>query len=316
MHTATRLAVPVIDRVRAAESARRGCAPTGCTRRSMRRCCASSASRHVLGGEFEDDLVRTAAPAPQPRTASAGGAADGDRPCRASASGSRSPRSAGALALRARCRSAANGGSSATPRPAAAASIAAGTVPIVPVYDGRFRIVPCRRRARGRARAGRGRGAAHHVRRSGFLQRPAPRARAGHGACAREFPGADLRRHDQDRASARARRAAAACCATPAACSSPARSSRSTTTCWRSSRKGTRAPTSNGSSRCCRDAGLTLVPTFVAFTPWTTLAGYCELLQRDRRARSGRARAAGAAGDPAARSPRGRACWSSTTSAR
>jgi radical SAM superfamily enzyme YgiQ (UPF0313 family) len=28
----------------------------------------------------------------------------------------------------------------------------------------------------------------------------------------------------------------------------------------------------------CRTVGLTLVPTFVAFTPWTTLAGYCELL--------------------------------------
>jgi radical SAM superfamily enzyme YgiQ (UPF0313 family) len=27
------------------------------------------------------------------------------------------------------------------------------------------------------------------------------------------------------------------------------------------------------------DAGLTLSPTFVAFTPWTTLDGYCELLQ-------------------------------------
>jgi radical SAM superfamily enzyme YgiQ (UPF0313 family) len=30
----------------------------------------------------------------------------------------------------------------------------------------------------------------------------------------------------------------------------------------------------------CRDAGLTLAPTFVPFTPWTTLAGYCELLER------------------------------------
>ena len=28
----------------------------------------------------------------------------------------------------------------------------------------------------------------------------------------------------------------------------------------------------------CRRAGLTLIPTFVAFTPWTTLHGYCELL--------------------------------------
>jgi len=31
-------------------------------------------------------------------------------------------------------------------------------------------------------------------------------------------------------------------------------------------------------ARLCRDAGLTLVPTFVAFTPWTTLEGYVEML--------------------------------------
>jgi radical SAM superfamily enzyme YgiQ (UPF0313 family) len=31
-------------------------------------------------------------------------------------------------------------------------------------------------------------------------------------------------------------------------------------------------------SRLCRDAGVTLVPTFVAFTPWTTLDGYIDLL--------------------------------------
>jgi radical SAM superfamily enzyme YgiQ (UPF0313 family) len=29
----------------------------------------------------------------------------------------------------------------------------------------------------------------------------------------------------------------------------------------------------------CRDAGLTLVPTFVAFTPWTTIDGYIDLLE-------------------------------------
>jgi radical SAM superfamily enzyme YgiQ (UPF0313 family) len=29
----------------------------------------------------------------------------------------------------------------------------------------------------------------------------------------------------------------------------------------------------------CRDAGVTLVPTFVPFTPWTTLAGYVDLLE-------------------------------------
>ena len=29
----------------------------------------------------------------------------------------------------------------------------------------------------------------------------------------------------------------------------------------------------------CRQAGVTIAPTFVPFTPWTTLEGYCELLQ-------------------------------------
>lgn len=32
-------------------------------------------------------------------------------------------------------------------------------------------------------------------------------------------------------------------------------------------------------ARLCRDAGLTLVPTFVAFTPWTTVDGYVDLLR-------------------------------------
>jgi len=31
-------------------------------------------------------------------------------------------------------------------------------------------------------------------------------------------------------------------------------------------------------AKLCRDAGLTLVPTFVAFTPWTTIVGYTDLL--------------------------------------
>ena len=30
--------------------------------------------------------------------------------------------------------------------------------------------------------------------------------------------------------------------------------------------------------RLCREAGLTQAPTFVAFTPWTTMEAYCELL--------------------------------------
>ena len=50
----------------------------------------------------------------------------------------------------------------------------------------------------------------------------------------------------------------------------------------------------------CRDAGLTLVPTFVAFHPWQTLEGYCDLLRGDCSAGSRRARGAHSAGDPAA----------------
>ena len=48
--------------------------------------------------------------------------------------------------------------------------------------------------------------------------------------------------------------------------------------CSRSSRRGTRAPISLRRRRVCRDAGVTLVPTFVAFTPWTTIDGYIDLL--------------------------------------
>ncbi len=65
----------------------------------------------------------------------------------------------------------------------------------------------------------------------------------------------------------------------------------------------------------CRAAGLTLVPTFVAFTPWTTLERLLRTARHDRRARSGRSRGADAAGDPAAGAAKGRGCWSSTTCA-
>ena len=50
----------------------------------------------------------------------------------------------------------------------------------------------------------------------------------------------------------------------------------------------------------CREAGLTLAPTFVAFTPWTTLEAYCSLLQAHRSARTRRARRADPARDPPA----------------
>ena len=100
--------------------------------------------------------------------------------------------------------------------------------PIVPVYDGRFRVVPRRRRPRRHPRAGRGGRAAHHVRRSRLLQRhrrtPCAIVERVRARVRRRV----LRRHDQGRASARARRRCCRACATPAARSSRPRSSRST----------------------------------------------------------------------------------------
>ncbi len=95
------------------------------------------------------------------------------------------------------------------------------SVPPLPGRAGLQRAVPHRaagRRAGGHRRAGGRRRRAHHVRRSGFLQRPDARD-AHRRSAARRASDGDLRRHDQDRASAAASRSAAAVCATPAACS-------------------------------------------------------------------------------------------------
>ena len=63
--------------------------------------------------------------------------------------------------------------------------------------------------------------------------------------------------------------------ATPAACWSPARSNRSTTTSWqRLDKQPHRGRFRRTRWRCCAPTGLALNPTFVAFTPWTTRAGY------------------------------------------
>ena len=90
------------------------------------------------------------------------------------------------------------------------------------------------------------------------------------GAGAR-VPGRQLRRHDQGRAPEKPRRRCCRGCATRAARSSPAPSSRSTTRCWRKLEKGHTHADFVAVVEHCRSIGLTLSPTFVAFTPWTTL---------------------------------------------
>ena len=70
--------------------------------------------------------------------------------------------------------------------------------PIVPVYGGQFRVVAGRRHAGRHRHAGRAGRAAHHVRRSGLLQRPAHARRLVERW--RASSPAQLRRHDQGRA--------------------------------------------------------------------------------------------------------------------
>ena len=95
------------------------------------------------------------------------------------------------------------------------------------------------------------------------------------------------------------RRASRASCAIPAACSSPRPSNRWTTPSSSGWTKATRAPIFSPSCARFRELGLVLQPTFVPFTPWTTLEGYRDLLDGDRRAGPDRKRRA----DPARHPP-------------
>ena len=178
MHTATRLALPVIDRVRARESRRaprRLRALRAAERRAAaraRRVATSSAGSSRRSWSTQRRAahgVRRAAwpdAAPEPRVVP-----------RVAVPRARSRRAAAADAVR-------DAAGAATERRIVGYTEASRGCkhrcrhcPIVPVYDGRFRVVPVDVVHGRRAGAGRGRRAAHHVRRSGFLQRHRPRAR-------------------------------------------------------------------------------------------------------------------------------------------
>ena len=219
--------------------------------------------------------MRRGRPAPGRATDGAGGGAR--RPCRACSSWF--PIAAGFRDSRdtRRCRLAANGGSRATPRRAAAASIAAGTVRSFPSTTAASASSPsrsCSRTSGGRWRTGRG------TSRSAIPTFSTARGTRASWctALAREFPGLTydvtikiehLAAHADAAAGAARHRL-------------PVRHLRGGID--RRSRAGAarerahpRATSKQVVARC-RAVGLTLVPTFVAFTPWTTLAGYCELL--------------------------------------
>ena len=269
MHTATRLAVPVIRRVRGLNPAARLCcyglyAPLNA---SFLR---SLGVHDILGGEFEDELVRMAVRRP----ARAADAPLGEVP---------------RLQFRVPDRS-------GLPPPSRYATLQHGSdrrvvgyteasrgckhrcrhCPIVPVYDGQFRVVPV-----GvvlddiRAQVEQG---VQHVTFGDpdFFNGIGHAMRVVEGV-AREFSGLTydvtikvehLLRHG-DRLD---RLRAMGCVLVTSAFEAFDDHILAVLL-----KRHTRDDAHRAVARC-RDAGLALAPTFVAFTPWTTVEGYCDLL--------------------------------------
>jgi radical SAM superfamily enzyme YgiQ (UPF0313 family) len=275
MHTATRLALPVIDRVRAVNPAARVIA-YGLYAPLTAALLREHGVGDIIGGEFEDDLVA--------RVLGTGTDVEdrsGNRPV-----SSHVPRVQFRIPVR-----------SSLPSLARYATVQIGDerrtagyteasrgckhrcrhCPIVPVYDGRFRIVPIpivMADVRAQVEAG-----ARHitfgdpdflngVRHAADLMR----------SFAREFPGISYDvtikiEHLIEHADLVPLLRQTGCLFVTSAVESV-----DDRVLAKLEKGHTRADFERAVA-LCRDAGVTLTPTFVAFTPWTTLHGYCELLQ-------------------------------------
>jgi hypothetical protein len=147
---------------------------------------------------------------------------------------------------------------------------------VVPVYQGKFRVVPVATVIADIAQQV-ALGAAHiSFGDPGFSQRPDPCAEGRRGP-ARAVPRSELGRDDQGRAPARSCQVVAA----SEAVRSVVHRHRG-----RIGRRHDPDKLAKGHSHAdfetalaqCRALGIALAPTFVPFTPWTTLVGYRELL--------------------------------------
>ena len=300
---------------------RRGSARTGCTRRSTQTGCGRSASTMCSAGNSRriwPPLRRGAADEPAaPTSDAAARVADGLRQCPSciSSSPDRSRAAAAGPVCDASC--------SVTARRRVAGYTEASRgcqhlcrhCPVVPIYDGQFRIVqPDVVLADIAAQVAAG---AEHITFGDpdFFNGPTHAMRIVE-ATARRASVAHLRRHDQGRAPAAASRPAAATARHRLSVRDERGRVARRPRAGACSRKGTRAADFVAAVDRCREAGLTLVPTFVAFHPWMTLDGYCDLLDTIARAGSRRSRRADSARYPAA-DPRGvHGCSNSTKSGR
>jgi hypothetical protein len=269
MHTATRLALPVIDRVRALNPAARLCA-FGLYAPLNEGLLRERGIARVIGGEFEDDLVR---------------AALGEQATPSSAIGAyvprvtfRQPDRRGLLPL----------ARYATLQAGAERRIVGYTeasrgckhrcrhCPIVPVYDGRFRVVPpdvVLADVDAQVAAG----ARHITFGDPDFFNGIRHAIAVVRALAQRHPGISYDvtikvEHLLVHADALPVLADTGCAFVTSAVESI------DDEVLRKLEKGHGGGDFERAVTLCREAGVPLVPTFVAFTPWTTVRGYCEML--------------------------------------
>jgi radical SAM superfamily enzyme YgiQ (UPF0313 family) len=278
MHTATRLAIPVLDRVRRINPRARLLA-YGLYAPLNAALLREHGVEHVFGGEFEDDLVRTLGPRPEPAALASSGPPEPAAAPAVARVTFHVPERDGLPGLSTYASLQVGG----ERRIAGYTEASRGCkhrcrhCPIVPVYDGRFRIVPREiviEDVRRQVAAG-----ARHITFGDpdFLNGPRHAADLVR-EFAREFPGISydatikvehLLAHPEMLPLLRE---------TGCLFVTSAVESIDDRVLALLEKGHTRAGFEEAAARC-REAGLTLVPTFVAFTPWTTLAGYCELLR-------------------------------------
>jgi radical SAM superfamily enzyme YgiQ (UPF0313 family) len=271
MHTATRLAIPVIEKVRALNPDARLCA-YGLYAPLNEQLLRERGVVHILGGEFEEALVEIAS-----------GADAGLKP---RAAGERIPRLTFRVPDRSNLPSAER---YATLQNGSERKVAGYTeasrgckhrcrhCPIVPVYDGLFRIVPADvviADIRGQVEAG--------VRHITFgdpdFFNGIGHAKAVVEAFGREFPGVSYDvtikvEHLLKHADVLPLLRTTGCAFVTSAVESI------DDDVLQKLDKGHTAADFERAVALCRDAGLKLSPTFVAFTPWTTIDSYRGLLE-------------------------------------
>ena len=274
MHTATRLALPVIDRVRANNPAAAICA-YGLYASLNEALLRQHGVSIVLGPEAEEDLVAIAGGA-----GGSGGSEDPPLRARLPRLDFIQPDRAGLPALDRYASLQMPDGSRKT---VGATDATRGCkhrcrhCPIVPVYDGQFRVVPVEV-VLADIRALVGQGATHiSFGDPDFFNGPT-HARRIVESLHREFPALTYDAIIKVEHLLKHRELLPVLASTGCLFVTSAVESVDDDVLAKLEKGHTRADFV-AAAALCRNAGLTLVPTFVAFTPWTTIAGYMDLLR-------------------------------------